>query len=85
MNTKHLLLILSLCLFETAGSQTIYVGGVISTNTTWAADTVKVIADVSVAQGVSLTVGPGTYVEVQGFLQYTFRVTLPHLDQFLIP
>lgn len=52
-------------------SQTIYVSGNISSNTTWNADTVKITGDVTVGAGVVLTVNPGTYVEVQGYHRIT--------------
>lgn len=48
-------------------SQTISVSGVISTNTTWNVDTVKVTGDVTVANLKTLTINPGTYVEFQGY------------------
>ena len=48
-------------------SQTIYVYGTISTNSTWIADTVKIVGDVTVQSGVLLTVAQGTYVEAQGY------------------
>ena len=47
-------------------SQTIYISGIISTNTTWAADTVKVTGDVDVFNTATLTINPGTYIEFQG-------------------
>jgi predicted outer membrane repeat protein len=58
-------------LFLTTGlySQTIYVSGVINSNTEWEADTVKVVGDLTVTQGVLLTVNPGTYIEFQGHFE----------------
>ncbi|MEI6059930.1 MAG: T9SS type A sorting domain-containing protein [Bacteroidota bacterium] len=59
-------------LFQLASSlqsQTIYVSGPIVSNTTWAADTVKITGDINVGQGVVLSVEPGTYVEVQGYFR----------------
>ena len=50
-------------------SQTIYVSGDITTNTTWAADTVKITGDVSVLDTVTLTINPGTYIEFQGYFE----------------
>jgi hypothetical protein len=47
--------------------QDIYSECTISSNTTWEADTIKVACDVSIADGVTLTISPGTYVEFQGF------------------
>jgi hypothetical protein len=43
------------------------VSGVISANTTWAADRVRVVGDVTVADGVTLTIVPGVRVEFQDF------------------
>jgi hypothetical protein len=48
-------------------SQTIFVYGTITTNTTWSADTVKIIGNITVESGVLLTITQGTYVEVQGY------------------
>lgn len=50
-------------------SQTIFVSGDINSNTIWSADTVKITGDINVAQGVILTVEPGTYVETQGYFK----------------
>ena len=47
--------------------QDIYSQCTISTNTTWEADTIKVACDVSIANGVTLSISPGTYVEFQGY------------------
>lgn len=44
----------------------IYANCTISSNTTWEADTIKVGCDVTVLNGVTLTIAPGTYVEFQG-------------------
>jgi hypothetical protein len=49
----------------------IYVSGSISSDTTWNADTVKVIGDVIVEDGVTLTVEPGVVVEFQDFYSLT--------------
>jgi len=46
--------------------QTIYVSGTIEPGTVWNADTVKVIGDLVVPQGVKLQINSGTYVEFQG-------------------
>jgi predicted outer membrane repeat protein len=48
-----------------SGSE-IQVGGLISENTTWDADIVRVIDSVEVAGDVSLTIAPGTVVEFAG-------------------
>jgi len=49
----------------------IYVSGPITSDTTWNADTVKVIGDVIVEDGVTLTVEPGVVVEFQDFYSLT--------------
>jgi predicted outer membrane repeat protein len=70
INTMLRLILFTLvCLISTfqSKSQTIYVYGTISTNTNWIADTVKIIGNVTVENGVLLTVFPGTYVEAQGY------------------
>ena len=47
-------------------ADTIYVSGAISTNTTWTAGNLYVVqGDVTVAQGVSLTIEPGVIVKFQ--------------------
>jgi hypothetical protein len=45
------------------------VSGDINSNTTWTADTVKITGDLNVAQGIVLTVNPGTYIESQGYFR----------------
>ena len=50
-------------------AQTIEVSDSITTNTTWSADTVKVIDDVILAEDVVLSIDPGTYIEFQGHYQ----------------
>jgi hypothetical protein len=47
-------------------SANINVGGTISSNTTWNADTVKVYSNVIVNNGVYLHITPGTYVKFMG-------------------
>jgi len=51
---------------------TLEVYGNITENTTWKDDTIKVIEDVTVNSGITLSVKPGTYVEFQGY--YTILV-----------
>jgi hypothetical protein len=55
-----------------ASASVISVSGSISTNTTWLADTVKVTGDISINNGVTLTIPAGTYIESQGY--YSFHV-----------
>jgi predicted outer membrane repeat protein len=47
-------------------ASSINAGGTISVNTVWSADTVKVIADVLISNGITLTVNPGVVVIFQG-------------------
>jgi len=49
--------------------QTIYVSDTIEPGTVWNADTVKVIGDLIVPQGVKLQIYSGTYVEFQGYFK----------------
>ncbi|MCD4819666.1 MAG: PKD domain-containing protein [Candidatus Cloacimonetes bacterium] len=42
------------------------VGGTISEDTFWNADTIKVFSEINIQDGVTLTIDPGTYVEFQG-------------------
>lgn len=67
MKTLKLLLFCLIFFTTNLFSQTIYVSGNISNNTAWNVDTVKIIGDVTILQGVVLTVSPGTYVESQGY------------------
>jgi parallel beta-helix repeat protein/predicted outer membrane repeat protein len=46
--------------------QTVSVCGIISQNTTWFADTVKISCDVIINNGVTLTINPKVYVQSQG-------------------
>jgi hypothetical protein len=48
-------------------SQTIYISGTINSDTTWNADTIKIIGDVTVDTGIVLSILPGTYIEAQGY------------------
>jgi predicted outer membrane repeat protein len=50
-------------------SQTIEVSGSIFGNTSWNADTVKIIGDLVIEQDAVLTINPGTYVESQDFFK----------------
>lgn len=50
--------------------QTIYVSDTIEPGTVWNADTVKVIGDIIVPQGVKLQINSGTYVEFQGYFKF---------------
>jgi predicted outer membrane repeat protein len=61
------LIILFFPLTTNAYSQTIFVSGDIDSNTKWNADTVKVIGDLKVLEGTTLTVNRGTYIEFQGY------------------
>ncbi|OYT10692.1 MAG: hypothetical protein B6I18_07775, partial [Bacteroidetes bacterium 4572_112] len=45
----------------------INVGDTISINTTWNEDTVKIISDVYIPEGITLTIAEGTYVQSQGY------------------
>ncbi|UCH15389.1 MAG: right-handed parallel beta-helix repeat-containing protein, partial [Bacteroidales bacterium] len=50
-------------------AKTIKVQGVISNDTVWDTDTVKVVGDVRVSTSSCLTIMPGTYIELQGFYE----------------
>jgi hypothetical protein len=51
--------------FQLCNATTLIVDNIVS-DTTWAADTVKVMNDISVASSYTLTIKPGTYIEFQG-------------------
>lgn len=67
--TKFSLLFIFILLSAGLFSQTIYVSGNISTNTTWSADSVMILDDVIIDSNVVLTIIPGTYIEAQGFFK----------------
>ncbi len=52
------------------------VSGPVAVNTTWNADLVRVVGDVTVDDGVTLTVTPGTRVEFEGFHRLAVQGTL---------
>lgn len=62
---RYLLFFLMISL--SSKSQTLEVSGSINENTTWDADTVKIIGDVTVEQDVLLSISPGVYIEAQGY------------------
>jgi hypothetical protein len=53
------------------GRSSLVVSGDVTTDTVWDADTVRVVGDVSVLDGVTLTVGAGTRVEFSDFYRLT--------------
>lgn len=57
-------------------SQTIYFSGSINEDTTWAADTVKIIGDVTIHSSAMLTILPGTHIEFQGHFQIGVHGTI---------
>jgi len=68
---KHYLLEISLLIsflfgINFANAANINVGGTISSSVTWIADTVKVTSNLTVNDGVTLTIPAGTYIEMQG-------------------
>lgn len=71
MKTAHLI-ILFLGINLVSIGQTIEFSGIINSDTIWTTDTVKLIGDVTVQQGVRLTVNPGVIVQLQDY--YTIYV-----------
>ncbi|MCF8299130.1 MAG: immunoglobulin domain-containing protein [Saprospiraceae bacterium] len=63
--------LLLLCLCNNAYTSNISISGNISTNTTWAVDTVKIIGDITINNGVTLTIASGTNVVAQGYYNLT--------------
>ncbi len=74
MRTLRKLLIAALIAINchTLPATSIEVGGSIITDTTWSADTVKVVSDIVIGQDATLNIEPGTRVEFQDF--YSFDV-----------
>ncbi len=71
-HTKAIVLIFSLLLLQavTLKSQ-ILQADLISSDTTWASDTIKIYNDIVVEYPATLTIGPGVYVEFQGSYSLT--------------
>jgi len=46
---------------------TIEKSGTVSSNETWSEDTIKVIGDINIQNGVTLTINPGVFIEFQGY------------------
>ncbi len=67
--SKIIILAIIIELFTTINikAQTISLQGIISTDTVLNVDTVKVIGDVNILNGITLTIQQGTYVEFQGY------------------
>lgn len=65
---KGIISFLLFLLFSFIGySQTINFSGIISSDTTWNADTVKITGNINVNNGATLIINSGTYVEFQSF------------------
>ena len=58
-----------LFLVTSLNASSIDVAGSISSSISWVSDTVRVVGDVTVENGVTLTVNPGTHVEFQGYFK----------------
>ncbi|HEY9114434.1 MAG TPA: T9SS type A sorting domain-containing protein [Bacteroidales bacterium] len=69
MNKKPIicLLIIIIGISLQSKSQSIEVSGIISENTNWEADTIKIVGDISIENEVLLTISPGVYIEAQGY------------------
>ena len=73
--TTCFLILFSALILNRSNSQDqpfIFAGGNITENTTWTADTVKITADITVKDGVTLMIESGTHVELQDY--YTFYI-----------
>lgn len=71
-----IILLTTLLISTTLSAININVGGTISANTGWNADTVKITSDVIISNGITLTVAPGTYVQAQGQYKIDVKGTL---------
>ncbi len=69
------MLTLLLMLFALASfTQTVITrSGTITTSETWSADTIKVTGDITIPDGITLSINPGTYVEVQGYYRINIQ------------
>ncbi|MCP4352503.1 MAG: hypothetical protein GY795_44155, partial [Desulfobacterales bacterium] len=52
------------------------ISGIISSDTTWNTGTVKISGKITIADGVTLTIKPGTYIEFQGLHRLDVKGTL---------
>jgi hypothetical protein len=62
--------------FSSGHRDVVDVSGSISVNTVWSADTVRVVGDVTVEEGVTLTIDPGVRVEFQDYYKLDVAGTL---------
>ncbi len=67
------------------GRSSIDVSGAIALDTTWDADTVRVVGNVAIDDGVTLTVAPDTRIEFAGFYRLTVHGRLLALGTALDP
>jgi predicted outer membrane repeat protein len=61
------LIVVSILFSNNVKASSISVSGAITTNTTWLVDTVKVTGDITVQNGILLTINPGVIVQFQGY------------------
>ena len=77
MKTTHFFTLAFLILFMNlvATGQT-EISGTISNDTIWSSDTVMVVGDVTVAEGVRLTIDPGVIVQLQNYYKINVNGSL---------
>jgi hypothetical protein len=75
-NLKFIITVFITIIPVAISAQNITISGEITADTTWSADTVKVIGDILVQDDITLTIDPGTYVEFQGHYTLEIRGTL---------
>ncbi|MFC2112960.1 right-handed parallel beta-helix repeat-containing protein [Bacteroidota bacterium] len=68
--------IVSILLMDEINAESIQVSGILDSDTTWSADTVKVMDDTHVPFGNTLNILPGTVIEFQGHYKLTVDGTL---------
>jgi hypothetical protein len=74
LKLKNLLLLIGFFVFnQITNAQTIFVSGHITENTTWLADTVKIAGDITIDNGKTLTINPGTYLQSQGYYKFVIN------------
>lgn len=60
-------LLLGLIYFSLTSFGQIVKSGTISSNQTWSADTIKVTGNITINNGITLTINPGVFIEFQGY------------------
>lgn len=86
MNHKYLpfiLMLLALASYQISNADNLVVSGNVSG--TWEVDTVKVVADINIAQGQSLLIQPGVLVQFQGSFNFDIKGSVKAIGNENLP